>query len=168
METRSVSFIPGIVIGVIFGIWGPFILSRAFCRRKLVKGEYDERQKLAQGKAYKCAFYTLLSYLTAAGIFDFVTGIRWCDLFTLAFIGLIRSTIVFLVICIKNNAYVSFRENPKRTIWVLLALGIMNLLIGIVFAGTPGRVITDGMLNYNIVNLLVGICLCHIRKNFCF
>lgn len=158
METVNSTELFSLAVGIVFGLAVLILLALVF-KRRMLRCDYDERQKLAQGKAYKCAFYTLLGYLFIGGLFDMLTGVRWCDLYTFIFIGVFCALTVFIVICIRMDAYVSFRENPKRTVWILLAIGAVNLICGVINILTPGALISNGMLTYRVVNLLLGLLL---------
>lgn len=155
METRSESFSLGFIIGLLIVV----VILVAISRRRLNRYAYDERQKLAQAKAYKWAFFVLLGYLLAGSLFDLVTGIRWCDLFTFSFLGVLLSVLIFAILCIATDAYMPFTENSKRTVWILCIIGGINTVIGAANFFVPGYVIENGILTYRCVNLLCGLLL---------
>ena len=55
-----------VVIGLVIG---------KLAGKKLGKAEFDERQQLARGKAYKASFYTLLAGFSAMETAGFADGI---------------------------------------------------------------------------------------------
>lgn len=158
METHNGSYALGMLFGILVACLVIWAIGRVINRR-YGKGrrEYDERQKLAQGKAYKWAFFVLLGYLILGSVFDLATGIRWCDRFTFAFIGTLLAVLVFAVLCIVDDAYMPFSENPRRVIWILGIIGGFNTILGAVNLFTPGAVIVNGVLTYRCVNLLSGL-----------
>ena len=158
MEHVSGYYIAGLLVGILVPLAALFLVIRVF-KKKLFCNEYDERQKLAQGKAYKWSYFTLLGYLLLGGLFDLATGIRWCDLYTFVFMGVFLSLAVFIVLCLQMDAYVSFRQRPKQAVLVLLVIAAMNLIPGIINISTPGVLIADGMLTYHVVNPLLGLLL---------
>lgn len=118
--------------------------------------EYDERQQLCQGRAYKAAYYTLIGYLCFAGVFDLSTGIKWCDQFTSLMLGMFLSVGVFAVMCIFTDAYMPLHFKPTGTLIILTGLGIMNIGIGLV---NHAPFIENGILTYRSINFLAGITL---------
>lgn len=160
MEQTSNAYRWGFLVGVIAGVILVAVLIRAVLGRRGKSGrEYDERQQQALGKAYKYGYYTLLIYLCMAALFDLMTGIRWCSMYTNAFIGVLLSVGVFGVVGIINDAYFPFRQSPKRYIILFAALGVMNLGIGVMEYLDKGTFVVDGMLSHTIVNPLAGVLL---------
>ncbi len=111
---------------------------------------------LARGKAFRAAYIVLVSYLAVYAFIDLLV-IVWSDGFTGILIGICLSVTVFVVLCIKNDAYISIQEKPGFYIMlfsffivVILAPGVMNLLYGI-------SLITDGRLNFYVGPFLVGM-----------
>lgn len=158
MQERS----PAYVWGMIAGFAVAFLIVVA-CKRLFVKKnekrEYDERQKLAIAKGYKYGYFTLTGYGLLAGLFDLMTGVVWCSLYTNALIGILVSVGVFGVICICNDAYLPLRQLPKRYILMFVVLGGINLAIGVMQLVHVGTFVQDGMLTSNIVNPLTGVLL---------
>ena len=69
----SLKHSPSYLLGVVCGMAAAIILVSIIKRFVLKQGRktdrtYDERQQLVIGKAYKRAFFTLLSYNCAAGL----------------------------------------------------------------------------------------------------
>lgn len=150
----TLGFICGIlavaVIGVIIGI----IAKKANGGKEPAK--YDERQEAIRGIVFKKAFYTLVVYNIAYGVFDMATGIVWCDRFTGVFIGICLALTVFAVCSIMSGAY--FRIDEKPTVWVsvIAVVSLINAIISIIRI-VNGEFIIDGMLSYNSVNLIVAL-----------
>ncbi len=154
--THSVSYVLGFLLGVFVAV-AAALLIYWLIKRKTGKDvwKYDERQELARGKAFKAAYFVLLGYLLVYGLFSLATGIEWCDTFTGVIIGACISAAVFAIVCIFNDAYISFRQNPKFITLLFGLLGLFNLLIGI-FRGINEGFVKDGMLNNQITNIVVG------------
>ncbi len=95
------------------------------------KGSFDERQLLARGKAYQAAFFTLSGYMALAACLDQVFEISILASYGGLELGFCISLLVFAVICICKDAYMSLYENPLGVVVTFLAIGTMNLLIGI-------------------------------------
>lgn len=155
---HSIAYTLGMLVGILAAI-GLAVLIWAVYRRRFGKAEYDERQKLAQGQAYKAAFYTLIIYGTVYGLFDMLTGLRWCELYTGLFIGILLSVLVFAIICIRQDAYISFRRKPAASYALLLGLAAVNITIGVLHLNEPGYFIDGGLLTAQVINPLVGVML---------
>ena len=160
MEGTSIAYKWGFGAGVVVGLVLVGIVIRLLLGRKSKRSrEYDERQKLAQGIAYKYGYYTLLGYLAAVSLFDLMTGVRWCSLYTGVFLGVLLSVGVFGIVGICNDAYFPFRENPGRYIALFAVLGAMNVVIGVSHYLHEGTFMQDGMLSHSVVNPLAGVLL---------
>ena len=74
--------------------------------------QFDERQLAARAKAYSSAFFTLLGYLAVVALLDSVAEVRWCDLYTACFLGMMLALDVFAVAAIRSDAYFGIHERP--------------------------------------------------------
>lgn len=94
-----------------------------------MKSEYDERQKVAQGKAYQAGFWTLV--VSGAAIFVVeMSGAVLPISYTIAhFLSLFLGIMVYVISCIFRDAYMGLNDNPKR--WMLIdgAIAAVNLII---------------------------------------
>ena len=68
--------------------------------QKEKKQRFDERQIIAQGTAYKAAFWTMLIYYMLYASISGAAGIVWCDHFLGMFLGVIVGATVFALICV--------------------------------------------------------------------
>ncbi|MDO5111081.1 MAG: hypothetical protein Q4E65_02130 [Clostridia bacterium] len=157
---RSKAYIWGMVVGMavcilLFGVIAYIVRKRTGVNKR----EYDERQKLAQGTAYKYAFFTAIGYACAVGVFDQMTGIRWCDTMTCAFLGICVSTLVFATICIWQDAYMSFREPPRNTYLIMGLIMLANLGSASMYLHASDSMVENGMLTYRCVNLVIAVML---------
>ena len=107
-------------------------------RKKNTYTEYDERQVLARGKAYKSAFFVLIGYIIACALVN-VLEINWAELSVQMFIGLFLSTAVFVGISIFNDAY--FTAGAE---YLGIAFGQKNF-------------VTNGIANLDIIPIIVMI-----------
>ena len=119
--------------------------------RKLAGGrkkQFDERQKIAQGKAYTAAYWTLLGYIV---INTFVVSniYEWAKPQIVAFLGIILSVAVFAVYCIATDAYFGAKDNVS---------GILICMVILIFTNaasmfTNGPLVENGMLGLSSINL---------------
>ncbi|MDE7431156.1 MAG: hypothetical protein K2N34_04475 [Lachnospiraceae bacterium] len=92
--------------------------------------EYDERQLLTRGKAYQYSFFTLLFVMLIHGyIMEQIC--EWCTLRVFVYTNLIISVLVFVTICIFNDAYFQLSARPHYFVFLSLFLGIITLLSSI-------------------------------------
>ena len=96
--------------------------------KKLGKAEFDERQQLARGKAYKAGFYTLLVGLLAVYLIPIFTEWQPKDTALLPFLVICVGVTVFACVAVANDAYLGIRQNPRA---MLLVLGIVGFADGL-------------------------------------
>ena len=152
MNAESIGVVCGIIIGLIICL----VIFRVCNKDKRLKSEYDERQLVIRGKAYKAGFYTAIVYLAILTVF-FMTDFEIPFVISvLAFFGVALSVTVVAVYSIWNEAYWGLNNQRDRYAIVFVLCAIINLGAGIsaivqgtVFLGTQGP----------IINLLCGIML---------
>lgn len=155
---KSLAYILGVICGLlavaVIGVVVGIIAKKANGGKEPAK--YDERQEAIRGVVFKRAFYTLVVYNIAYGLFDLGTGIVWCDRFTGVFIGICLALTVFAVSSIMSGAY--FRMNEKPTVW-LVTVALVSLVNAAMSIDriAHGEFIIDGILQYNSVNLVVAL-----------
>lgn len=109
--------------------------------------QYDKRQELARGKAFKAAFFILLYYLTVTGILDLVWGIRFGDSFTNSFLGICLAAAVFACSCIRHDAYFSVNNKPRSAVILTAINGTISVLNLLRYGFLPGGVLTTDSMN---------------------
>ena len=155
---KSLSYALGVIAGIllVFLVYG--ILMVVTKRRgKSANAQFDERQVVARGRAYRYAFFTVLFYLLGWGLFELAADIRLWDTYTGCFLGVFLSVTVFAVVAILNDAYFAVNEKPATYLGIFALVTVLNLGIGVwnlVTGGDP--IVEHGMLTYHSVNLLVG------------
>ena len=125
--------------------------------RKLAGGkakQYDERQKLAQGKAYTAAYWTLFAYIII-NAFVVSNVYEWAKMPITTFMGIILSIAVFAVYCIATDAYFGARENVKG---ILICMAIL-IVTNVAALFTNGPLVVDGMLGLCSINLAAVVLL---------
>lgn len=157
---HSSSYTAGFFVG--FGAVILLALLVILAKRKLrgpSSKQYDERQRAAQGKAYQWAYYTLLSYTLAAGLFDLSTGIVWADRYMEMMLGVFLSVGVFAAICIRHDAYVGFRDQPKKYILLFVVLGLINIIPSVLTITQGIGFVENGILTHRAANPIAGLLL---------
>ena len=157
MEGRSMEYYLGFVVGFLVTLAMIVVIVKAFRKQTGEIGgkkEYDERQQMARGKAYKAAFWFLAAYVFADALITESFG-PWAEDFVDAIIGLLAAITVFVVICIRQDAY--FPLNAKYSYYLKLFtfILVLNLLVAALNLFVGDKPIENGMLNYHAVNLLL-------------
>lgn len=169
---KSLEYYLGAVIGIVTGFI--FVAFLAWLIRKMggkfgcknCKESYDERQMIARGQAYKTAFFTLMFYMCIVSFISEFSGNPLLMSFTGIWIGVCLSIIVFAIVCIIKDAYMSLYENAKGIIMMFLAVGISNIGIGILNLEKQ-PMIENEALSIHCINLIVGITFLIILAVFC-
>ena len=122
-------------------------------KKKNTYTEYNERQVLARGEAYKSAFFVLIGYIIACALIN-VLEINWAELSVQMFIGLFLSTAVFVGISIFNDAYFTSNKGRKSLLGSLAFVAGAECL-GIAFDNKT--FVTNGIANLDIIPIIVTI-----------
>lgn len=165
--TVDIAYIRGFFVGILAVAVVSFIIGLIF-KRKGILGEnnFDERQELARGKAYKAAFWVLVLYLCITNLLNAVFEFNWSDNFTGAMIGICLSFSVFAVNCILNDAYLSLKEKPRNIIVLLGFVALLNFAVAMINIRQENHFISNGVLTIHAVNLIVGFMLLVILAVF--
>ncbi|MCR4716720.1 MAG: hypothetical protein K5656_06030 [Lachnospiraceae bacterium] len=153
----SKAYYLGLFAGILFAL--VFTILAVYLFKKNNKnGGYDERQAIARGKAYSAGFYTMLIELFFAAFLSDI-GVELFSsadaLFLLAVIGLL----VFVVICIINDAYARLNENPKKVIILLASLGLLNLALSLTNSDYNRFGVIKGKLYLGSPNIIIAVAL---------
>lgn len=88
--------------------------------------QYDERQLLIQGKAYKYSFFTLLSYLLGIGILTVVLERDFATTYVYSLIGLCLALMVYVTYSLFKDAYIGRDESKNLSAGIAFFVGICN------------------------------------------
>ena len=149
MSSYEIGYITGITVVIfIFGI------SAMFYKKRNVKPVYDERQTLARLKAYKNAFWVLMSYISIVCVVLGPLDIVFADITTIGFIGIALAGSVLAISCIFSDCYFGINQQPKRYIRLLTAIAIGNIMIFITNIKVGGSIIEGGILTYKSIHII--------------
>ena len=142
-------------LGLAFGLAvGVGLVALAY-KSNVLDMTFDERQELARGKAYCYGFFTLMGCLLVWGFTESAVGV-WCDTLTGSALCISISMTVFAVTCIRNDAYLSLKESPRKVMMSFVLVAVANFSIGLIHV-VNGTVIEDGRLTTGSVNLMFGV-----------
>jgi len=144
----------GLILGIFLVIsYISFVISK---RRGEAPPKYDERQMLVRGQAYRATFWVLVAYLCISGFFSLIAGTEWADGVTSPFIGVCLAITVFVVICIKKDAYFPVNQQPRFYIVLFGIIIPVNLATGIIrLVNESDSFFTNGALNYNVMPFII-------------
>lgn len=130
----------------------------AFIKKKSGKGQeaqYDVRQMLARGQAYRIGFFTMMAYFLLYGIADGL-GFVWCESFIGCFIGIMMGAVAFALTAIRKDAYHALNEKPGN-FYLVSGLVIGANVLAFIAAYCEGSLIVDGKLTKDAAGSLVGV-----------
>lgn len=146
-------FICGLAVVAIICLAKQFLSKQ----KRKQNSEYDERQEAIRGTGFKYAYLSAMFVLIIGGCIDSVAGGPHCTPLLFVLFGFWVSISIFTTYCVVKDAYFTLRSQRKTLIFVFLAAGLINLVIGIVYA-LQEKLIADGMLNSCAANLITGLC----------
>lgn len=122
------------------------------------EGDYDERQRLARGNAYRISFFFGVAY-----IFFLVCYLDISDstvlpetLSTLLTVGILVELMVFHIYCLLTRAALPFSGSPILTSASYGLCALFNLVSYLSYSNRPGYLRNED--TFNILHLLLGIC----------
>ena len=126
-------------------------------RKKLgqTSKNYDERQILIRGKGYMISFMTviLLLFIYAGFFYGMSKDIVSPQLviFAISFIGIT----VYVIYCILGDAYLQVGQNPKKWIFLMVLVIIVNVLSA--FVGSDRGLTENGLATGMAINSIIAI-----------
>lgn len=166
------------VLGFVCGFFAVFIVSyitKRILRKRGTFGhtengsQYDERQILARGKAFKYGYFAtmfgcILQLYLEQYVEQFFT--RQVMVFSVILIGVL----VFVSICIFRDAYLGLSEKPIPVICLFLVISVINFIPSITDVVKRGTLLNkEGVfsdINFLCGCLLLIVALLIIIKSF--
>lgn len=156
MHDMSKLFGVAVVVAIAAVIWALLVSLRK--KRGGDVPQFDERQLAARARAYSSAFFTLLGYLAVVALLDSVAEVRWCDLYTACFLGMMLALDVFAVAAIRSDAYFGIHERPVASIALFAFVALLNLGVAIARFAVGEPLLENGLLTReSSMNLILGI-----------
>lgn len=148
----------GLLVGAAVGIILVALLLKYVKTDKSEEARYDERQLKVRGDGFKYGFFTGLIYNSILCLIHIAEIEIPVAEEVMLFFGIILSTSVYAIYCIRKEAYISLNESASRFKMVFCALGVMNIGIGLMAFG-HGNMMEDGVITFRCLNWLCGIFL---------
>ena len=148
----------GMAVGLIVGILLVVVLSKAANKDHRVKTEYDERQQVIRGVAYRYAFYTIMIYEAVMIVLTLAEIELPVEDYILHFGGIVLSGLVLAVYSIWHDVYWGLNNNRTRYGVVFFITALLNL-IPVIFAIKGGSFLKDGKFGSQVLNLMALVML---------
>ena len=145
----------GFAVGIMIVAVVCAVVARMARRKGVGKGEYDERQQIARGRAFTWAYATLLVYLALWMILRGLEVPFFMESLSVA-VGALLSIAVFVGYSVFHDAYFKASESPRAWIVIICAIGLLNTGIGLHHLLT-GATLRERL--YENMNLFVGLLL---------
>lgn len=160
--TRSGAYQAGLLAGVLAGVGTGIILVALLLKfvrtDKRTKSVYDERQLQTRGDGFKYGFFTNIVY-NAVLVLLYIADVKIpvAEEVILMF-GVLGSVLVYVIYCIRKEAYISLNESASRLMIVFAVLGAVELFFGIMSC-FEGTMIENGVVTFHAISLFCGIFL---------
>lgn len=143
-------YVAGVLVGI--GSAAVVIAVMAAVRKKQgqPKAEYDERQLAARGVAYRWAFLTLMLSLAVNTGVEAIWG-PWAKPGVSAWMLIFLSIGVFIVACVRRDAYFAMAQDPKASLWLFGAVVVLQIP-NIIITLRSGGFVEDGLLTWDALS----------------
>lgn len=148
MDTEP--YLAGILAGIMAVAVVTAILTAVRKKQGRPKPEYDERQMAARGVAYRWAFLTLMLSLAVNTGVEALWG-PWAKPGVAVWMLIFLSIGVFIVACVRKDAYFAVAQNPRTYLWLfgaVVVLQIPNIIINL----RSGGFVEDGLLTWDALS----------------
>lgn len=147
-------YVAGVLVGI--GSAAVVIAVMAAARKKQgrPKPEYDERQMAARGVAYRWAFLTLMLSLAVNTCVEAIWG-PWAKPGVSAWMLIFLSIGVFIVACVRKDAYFAVAQNPRTYLWLFGAVVVLQIP-NIIITLRSGGFVEDGLLTWDALSSASG------------
>jgi len=148
----------GVVCGILVVVLIAIICKLIWGKKQKAEEEFDERQLLERGNAYKLGF---TAYMIEFAIYillslaDFGFEIP-AEPTVLAVTALFIPLTIFCVYAVRHDAFMGYNVTSKKYYIVYILAFVANLIPSIISL-IEGNMIEDGKLTFHTTNLLVAI-----------
>ena len=143
-------YVAGVLVGI--GSAAVVIAVMAAARKKQgrPKPDYDERQMAARGVAYRWAFLTLMLSLAVNTGVEAIWG-PWAKPGVAVWMMIFLSIGVFIVACVRKDAYFAVAQDPKASLWLFGAVVVLQIP-NIIITLRSGGFVEDGLLTWDALS----------------
>ena len=148
---ESISYYIGFGVGILAVAITMKVIRTMQKRRGVQRGDYDERQQVQRGAAAQRAYITLLLLLCLNGIVSGALDVHWAKPGVDSFLCMFISVAVFVVECIRRDAYFTVKQTPSSGILIFTIVTLCQLPATIMHV-LDGDFIADGQLTLAVIN----------------
>ena len=148
---ESISYYIGFGVGILVVAITMMVIRTMQKRRGVQPGDYDERQQLQRGAAAQRAYLALLLLLCVNGIVSGVLGVHWAKPGVDCFLCMFASVAVFVVECIRRDAYFTVSQTPRSGIRIFAIVTLCQVPATVMNA-LDGAFVEDGQLTTEVIS----------------
>ena len=151
MNGKSMAWYIGFAVGILAVVIICLVVRAVQKRRGVTPSDYDERQQVQRGAAAQRAFVTLLLLLCLNGIVSGALDVHWAQPGVDSFLCMFASVAVFVVECIRRDAYFTVSQTPRSGITIFTLVTLCQLPATVMHA-VDGDFIADGRVTLAVIN----------------
>ena len=151
MDGKSMVWYIGFGAGILTVAIIAAVIRKAQNRRGVKPADYDERQQVQRGAAAQRAYLTLLLLLCINGVVSGALGVHWAKPGVDSFLCMFISVGVFVVECIRRDAYFTASQTPRSGIAIFTLVTLCQVPATVMHA-VDGDFIRDGQLTIAVIN----------------
>ncbi len=120
---------------------------------KYKKGKFTVAELLAQAKAFKIGFYSMMCYAMLYALLDTI-GIVWCETVSGLLLGVLIGVGSFIMAAIHFDGYASIEIHDRFWFYVSLLMIVLSV-VSVILSIVHGTVIVDKKLGTGAVGIFV-------------
>ena len=145
MNGKSMAWYVGFAVGILTVAVITLVIRAAQKRRGVTAGDYDERQQVQRGAAAQRAYLTLLFLLAVNAMVSGAMELHWADPGVDALLCMFASVAVFVVECIRRDAYFTVKQTPRSGILIFTLVTLCQVPATVMHA-VEGDFVVNGRL----------------------
>lgn len=160
----STYYIAGIIVGVCVGL-AILAVTKYQHRKKYGSAQYDERQMVGRGKAFQAGFFTSLITNLLYSTYNYLDPLPG-EPFLWQMGCMALSIMVFVLVAIHYDAYLSLTEKPETFLRTSVLLTVAMALIGYVNLINESADHTSGIIQMIIAGMWLIITAATLIHNY--
>lgn len=118
----------GLLLGLLTGGIVCVLFFKITRKDGSLRGKYDERQRLVQGKGFKYGFWGCFLFNALYILADIGLEAHWMDTPMALFCGMMTGLAIYVSYCIWHEGYFSLNDNPLQITAMLAAVTFFNII----------------------------------------
>ena len=117
------------------------------------RSKFTAAEQLAQGKAFKIAFYAMMCYALFYAFLDTI-GIVWCETVSGLLFGVLVGAAAYIMAAIHFDGYASIQIHDRLWFYISLVMILLSV-VSVVVSIVHGTVIVDKKLGTGAIGIFV-------------